>query len=207
MKDPKYNLNTSSKSKNRIKVNNDFFTPIEFDIFAVAFPNGSEGFLRGSSGAIFPHISSSHKMLFDIMKAFYNLSFKNGYEALQKYHNPLLRELFSQSEISIKNVYQDLSQGAFSEDYFRQGFAIFVGQDDFGSSPGHYSVIVNSHQLLKTIGNITYYFYPADDPFYSNPNIINYVVAPNTTNQDVILELKKSKGNLKIITTNCAIRL
>lgn len=207
LKDPAYNPNPKSKSKDSIKINGDFFKPIDFDIFAVAFPNGSEGFLRGSSGAIFPHLSSSHKMLFDIMRAFYNLSFKNGYEALQKYHNPLLREFFSESEILIKNVYQDLSQGAFNEDYFRQGFAIFVGQDDLGSSPGHYSIIVNSHQFLKTIDNITYYFYPVDDPFYSNSNFSTYVVAPNTTNQDVILELKKIKGKLKIITINCAIGL
>jgi hypothetical protein len=202
LKDPAYNPNPSPKSDEGIKINNDFFKPIDFDIFAVAFPNGSEGFLRGSSGAIFPHLSNSHRMLFNIMKAFYDLSFKKGYEALQKYHNPILREFFSQSEILIKNLYQELSEGAFSEDYFKQGFAIFVAVDYHGHSVGHYSVVTAPKTATLKVNNIDYHFYPADDPL--NGGI--YVVAPNTTNQNTILKLKEAYNKITmIISDNCAI--
>ncbi|MCU0440415.1 MAG: hypothetical protein MUC49_21190 [Raineya sp.] len=202
LKDPAYNPNTSSKGKSDIKINNDFFKPIEFDIFARAFPNGSESFLRGSSGAIFPHYTSSHKMLFDIMKAFYDLSFKNGYEPLQKYHSPLLRELFLQSEILIKNVYQDLSQGVFNENYFIQGFVIFVGLAHYPPLPGHYCIIVDAPSAQR-FEDTDFWVYPADDPLSGRKQI--FVPTNSIANLSEMASKIKKIGYL--IYPNCAIGL
>lgn len=70
---------------------------------------------------------------------------------------------------------------------------------------GHYCLIVNSYTLKKVVNEITYYFYPADDPFFEN----TLVVAPSVTDESTIQILKKEatylKKSLKIITSNFAL--